>query len=250
MRSMAMVGLLGAVVAGCGGAAGQQPGDVTFALTGASDSVQLFDAQYTSFCHQNKDWNVVSAMVTVDEIDAKVNGQWVAIEKAPEQIDLLKLDNKTLNTLGVATIPAGKISGLRLILDQLSDYVVLQNGDKKPLTVPDSGIVNITGKIAIDSCALGTLVVDFDPHISTFTHPGLHDYILSGNAKIKTTEVKNACGSTTPPTSDMSDPCAGKLCGNGEICEAGACVADPCTGHFCPAGTTCSVDSNGQPSCN
>lgn len=250
MRSMAMtkvvglVGLVSAALVGCGGGAAQQPGDVTFSLTGASANVQLFDANYQSYCHQNKDWTVTSAIVTVNEIDAKVNGKWVAIEQAPEQVDLLKLDDKTLSTLGVATIPAGKVSGLRLILDQLSDYVVLHNGDKKPLTVPDSGIINITGKIDLDSCAMGTLILDFDPHISTFTHPGLHDYILSGSAKIKTAEVKNACGSTTPPPPDMAGACTKNSdcasSGNGDICISGTCASNPCAGFPCSGGV-CSV---------
>lgn len=259
MRSIPMVAALAlSMVAGCtGGGAGEQPGEVTFSLTGA-DNIQLFDATYTTYCQKNNDWSVVSAIVTIDEIDAKVNGQWVAIEKSPEQVDLLKLDNKTLSTLGIATIPAGKVSGLRLVINQLNDYVILKNGQQKPLTVPDNGIVNIDGKIDLDSCAMGTLILDFDPHISAFTHPGLHDYILSCTAKIKTKELKNGCsgsddmaGSNQPPPdmagapADMTDLCHNVACQPGTACEpsTGMCVAS-CANVGCPNGQMCEIVNN------
>ncbi len=258
-----MVGFVALAMVGCAGQISGQPGDVTFSLTGASDTVQLFDANYQSYCHQNKDWTVVSAIVTVNEIDAKISGSWVTLEQTPEQVDLLTLDDKALSTLGVGTIPAGKVTELRMVLDQLSDYVVLQNGDKKPLTVPDSGFINITGKIDLDSCAMGTMILDFDPHISTFTHPGLHDYILSANAKIKTTEIKNGCGggmaggggsaggggggggAVTPPTCGTSADCA-----TGDVCRLNQCVTDKCSGVTCATGQICDdgscIDGSGS----
>ena len=257
MRSMMMVGFMALAMVGCAGQISGQPGDVTFSLTGVSadTTTQLFDANYQSYCKQNKDWNVVSAIVTVNEIDAKINGSWVAIEQAPEQVDLLKLDNKALSTIGVTTIPAGKVTELRMVLDQLTDYVVLQNGDKKPLTVPDSGIIDITGKIKLDSCTTGDMILDFDAHISTFTHPGLHDYILSANAKIKTSDTKNACGggaggggtaggggsaggggggggAVTNPTCTQTSDC-NQNGGVGMVCRLNQCVADPCLGVSC-----------------
>jgi uncharacterized membrane protein YgcG len=258
MRSMMMVGFMALAMVGCAGQISGQPGDVTFSLTGVSadTTTQLFDANYQSYCKQNKDWNVVSAIVTVNEIDAKINGSWVAIEQAPEQVDLLKLDNKALSTIGVTTIPAGKVTELRMVLDQLTDYVVLQNGDKKPLTVPDSGIIDITGKIKLDSCTTGDMILDFDAHISTFTHPGLHDYILSANAKIKTSETKNACGGgaggggtaggggsaggggavtqTCTQTSDCNPN--GSV---GMVCRLNQCATDPCLGVSCNQGEVC-----------
>jgi hypothetical protein len=63
--------------------------------------------------------------------------------------------------------------------------------------------------------------------------------------KIKTAKMSGNCGGTdggkmdggAPP--DMTDPCAGVICGPGAICKNGLCVANPCNGVICPPGNFC-----------
>ena len=119
-------------LAGCVG--GAQTGDIELQLTGA-DQIQLFSLP-TGPAQPNSepgDHGVVSAVVTINEIDAKVNGAWTPVVTTPQTIDLLKLDNKTVNTLGVVKLPMGHISELRFVLDPIGDYVVLKSGDTEAL---------------------------------------------------------------------------------------------------------------------
>src|SRR5579884_1547321 len=96
---------------------GLQPGNVELQLTGA-DNVQLFSLPVQPVQPQTEpgDHNIASAIVIVDEIDAKVNGTWTPLVTTTASIDLLKLDNQTLTTLGIGTLPQGHVSELRLKL--------------------------------------------------------------------------------------------------------------------------------------
>ena len=143
-RASLMTALFAAsTLVGCAG--GPQPGEVELQLTGA-DQIQLFSlpAQPNS---EPGDYGVVSAIVTIKEIDAKVNGTWTPVVTMSQTVDLLQLDNKTVSMLGVAKLPTGHVDELRFVLDQIGDYVVLKSGDKKPLEVPDNGILKVDGKL-------------------------------------------------------------------------------------------------------
>ena len=259
-----------AALAGCNGGGpveGPPPGgNLELALVGA-DQIQLFDATTNTAGVPN---SVVSAIVTINEIDAKVDvaghpgqHQWVPLVKTAVTVDLLKLDNKKLNTLGVTSLPS-HIDELRLVLDEIGDYVVLKNGVKKPLEVPVNGIVAVTGKLDLDACAAGIIILDFDPRIKTEQEPGRTEYELLCSSHIKTEEVKGGCNGPdmghgpdmTPPqmcsaakpcgAGDVCqggvcvpDPCSGVVCPGGQICQGGACVPDPCNGVFCPTGQMC-----------
>ncbi|HEX8950551.1 MAG TPA: DUF4382 domain-containing protein, partial [Polyangia bacterium] len=130
-------------LSGCAG--GLQPGQVELQLT-AADQLQLFSLP-TQPNTEPDDHGVASAMVTIKEIDAKVNGTWTPLTTTSQTIDLLQLDNKTVSSLGIVTIPPGHISELRFKLDEIGAYVVLKSGDKKPLEVPVDGVVKIDGKL-------------------------------------------------------------------------------------------------------
>ena len=82
--------LVAASLAGCAG--GMQPGDVELQLT-APDQFQLFSlpAQPTT---EPGDHGVVSAIVIIKEIDAKVQGSWTPLTTTPQVVDLLKLDHR------------------------------------------------------------------------------------------------------------------------------------------------------------
>lgn len=249
MQRCALITTIALSLFGCSG--GDQPGQVQFALVGA-DHIQLFDLT-TATPENTTPSEVVSAIVIVDEIDARVGGKWTPLVTAQQSIDLLKLDNKTLNTLGVANLPSGHIDELRLKLDEIGDYVVLKSGAKKPLEVPVDGIVKVTGKLDLDSCAAGIVILDFDPKIKTEDEPGRREYELLCSAHVKTEEVKNACGGGVGGGSDgggaggndmAGNPCNGVICPSGQSCSVQGGVAvcgDPCNGIVCPSGQVCSV---------
>src|SRR4051794_7988204 len=109
--------LVAAALGGCSA----QSGSVELQLTGA-DQIQLFSlpAQPNT---EPGNYGVVSAIVTITEIDAKVNGTWTPLVTTSQTVDLLKLDNKTVSSLGIVTIPPGHISELRFKLDEIGPYV-------------------------------------------------------------------------------------------------------------------------------
>lgn len=259
----ALMILVAASLAGCSG--GMQPGDVELQLT-AADQFQLFSlpAQPTT---EPGDHGVVSAVVIVKEIDAKVKGTWTPLTTAPQTIDLLKLDHQTVSSLGIVKLPSGHVSELRFKLDQVGDYVVLKSGDKKPLEVPDT--VKIDGKLDLDSCAAGIVILDFDPRINIeHEHCSNVEYELSCKAHIKTEELQGSCGGSSDggggtgggggggggnPSPDMSGPnaCDNVVCMMNQVClvQGGLPVCmDTCTSLVCTSPEVCVVVS-GTPTC-
>jgi hypothetical protein len=244
---------------GCVG--GAQTGDIELQLTGV-DQMQLFSlpAQPNT---EPGDHGIVSAVVLINEIDAKINGTWMPVVTTPQTVDLLKLDNKTVNTLGVVKLPMGHISELRFVLDPIGDYVVLKTGDKKPLEIPDNNILKVDGKLDLDACASGIVILDFDPHIKIEDEGSRREYELTCAAHIKTEEVKGACGGSTDGgggtggggggggSGDMSSPCNGVVCMMNQVCVAQGglpvCL-DTCTSLVCQMGMICVVD-HGVPTC-
>jgi uncharacterized protein DUF4382 len=242
MRSRSIIITLFAVlVAGCD--TGPQTGEIQLALVGA-DQIALFGlpSQPTAPDHNG----IVSAIVTIKEIDARIGGAWIPVTTTPQQIDLLALDNKTLNTLGIVKLPVGHIDELRLQLDDVGDYVVLSDGSKKPLEVPENGgIVKVKGELDLDACTAGIVILDFDPKIKVEDEGGSKEYELRSVARVKTEELKNACGGGNGPDmakgggADLAGSCNGVICPGGEVCQGGVCVADPCAGVVCPGGQMC-----------
>jgi hypothetical protein len=271
MRTHSMITLLALTVAGCGNVAQLQPGEVQVALTGA-ENIVLFNQP--THAEDKPHWGVTGAVVTIEQIDAHVGGKWIAIMTTPEKVDLLQLDKTTLSTLGIATLPTGKVDGLRMKLNQIGDYVILKDGTKKPLLVPDNGYVKIGGKIDLDSCSAGTLIVDFDPHLDIDWLDGRRVYQLTCRASIKTAEIKNVCpgnGGGTPDGGgtggtggsggggghmcDMGHGGGPKCttdsqCGNGMVCSNGSCIPDPCQGVSCGVGEVCSAGACIPDPCN
>ena len=228
------------VLASIGCDSGPQAGQIQLALVG-SDQIALFDlpSQPTT-----PDANgVTSAFVVIKEVDARIGGGWTTVTGTAQTIDLLALDNKTLNTLGIATLPPGHVDELRLVLDDVGDYVVLADGTKKPLEVPDNGVVKVVGSLDLDACTAGIVILDFDPKIKVEDEGSRKEYELLSKAKIKTEELKNACGGGGGGGGgvgpDMAGSCSGIVCPMGEVCQGGICVADPCAGIVCPPGQMC-----------
>ncbi|MGZ3427102.1 MAG: DUF4382 domain-containing protein [Polyangia bacterium] len=241
-------------LAGCVG--GAPTSDVELQLTGA-DQIQLFSlpAQPNT---EPGDHGIASAIVKINEIDAKVNGTWTPVVTTAQTVDLLTLDHKTVNTLGFVTLPTGHVSELRFALAPKGNYVVLKSGDQKELEVPDNGILKVDGKLDFDSCASGVVILDFDPKIK-IEYEGSHkEYELSCKARIKTEEVKGACGGgggspdlAHGASTDMASPCDNVVCRMTQVCviQGGNPVCeDTCSSLACPGGQVCVVE-NGTPTC-
>jgi hypothetical protein len=189
---------------------------------------------------------VKSAVVIVDEIDARVAGSgWVPISTTPITIDLLALDHQSFTSLGLTTLPKGHVRKLRLKLDQVGDYVVLTDGTKKPLEVPDNGIVEIEGDLDLAPCAAGVIIVDFDPKLKIEDEHARREYELRPEARIRTAETAGSCSAGGGGGSDggadgggNNNSCNGIVCAMGETCSNGMCVPD-CSSIVCMAGQTC-----------
>jgi hypothetical protein len=234
------------LAAACGGNVIGAPGSVQVALTSADtftpDHVQCDSAHH-----------VTKVIVTIEEIDARIAGAgWTKISNGAVTVDLLALDAQALTTLGVSTLPQGHVRELRLVLNQIGDYVVRSDGSMKPLEVPDNGIVKVKGDLDLDDCLSGLVILDFDPRLHIEQENGHAEYELGSTARIKTEEVHNACqggGGGNPggmPCNVVCDP-------NTQVCQNGMCVpkpVDPCDPSVivCVGGTTCHV-VNGMGQC-
>lgn len=224
------------LAAACQSAAG--PGHIDVALSGT---------QPTSSGSE-----VASVIVTVKEIDLEVRGKgWVPVVTTPQTIDLLALDGKPLTTLGVAQLPAGRVKGMRFLLDDAGAKVILKDGKTAKLELPDHGVLQVKGSFHVGPCAAGTVLVDFDPKLEKERDrkTGAVEYALRCKAHVKTESTTSTCDGPDGGGAGGSDggrrdggggdPCAGVVCAPGESCVGGQCVADPCFGVVCAPGERC-----------
>jgi hypothetical protein len=191
---------------------------------------------------------LASVVVTVHEIHASLPaGGWQPVSLGATVVDLLKLDRKTLASLGLVNLPAGRASQLLL---RISDgHVVLKSGERRPLEVPDNGVIKVSGDLKLAQCAAGQVIVDLAPKISLENNR----HVLRCGARIKTQNTRGSCGgsdggaskpdlSPTPdlsPKPDQGGSCGGVVCMPGETCSNGVCVADPCAGVLCAPDEMC-----------
>jgi hypothetical protein len=203
--------------------------------------------------------DIVSVVVIIDEIDAEVDGvpgkQPVFI--GPKAVDLMKLDNTTFASLGITKFPVGHIHELELKLDEIGDYVQLKNGDKHPLEIPVSDIIEVECGLDVQPCGAGTIILDFDPKLKTEDEgTQRREYEILPQVKIKTAKMSGSCGGgggpdggtlgkdggsadMSGPSPDMTQSCP--VCAPNEICQNFTCVPNPCNGVVCAPGEFCSV---------
>src|SRR5579864_7690419 len=98
MRSLSIISTFFALTLAAGCNDSSQTGEIQLALVGA-DQISLFNLPSQPATPESN--GVVSAVVTIKEIDARIGGSWIPVTTTPAQIDLLALDNKTLNSLGI-----------------------------------------------------------------------------------------------------------------------------------------------------
>lgn len=196
------------------------------------------------------------AIVTIYWIEAHLSGLgWVPVLQTPVEVDLLELEGKSLASLGLVTLYAGKVEKIRLHLDEAKSYVVTKDGTKLPLDVPAGGVVDVVGICELPPCASGVLMVDFNPHLQVRDANGQKGYAVKPVAKIKTVKTSGSCeGDTGRPqgndggngNGNGNGQCGGVACAPGEVCKNGMCVSDPCAGVACAPGEMC-VDGTCQP---
>jgi hypothetical protein len=236
---------------GCG--SGDAPGTVQLGLVSAGGvSAQSLgvDPLHTSAP------KLVSAIVTVQQIDVHAKGGgWTPIMTTPISVDLLNLDQQKMTMLGLGQLPQGQFDKLRMLLDDKGAFVVDAKNNKTVLEVPDSGVIKVIGNIDLDSCGAGTVILDFDPKITTASNDQCGDhskcnnnggssgdhFVLRCRATIKTEEIHGQCSSD----GGASGPPTGQQCGNGntvcdpdQICKNGDCL-DACFNVSCPTGSSC-----------
>jgi hypothetical protein len=217
MRKLIMAAM---VLAGCGSADEGMfnPGAWRGGMTGRME-VRLVDAP---------DPQVKEIWVTILHVDAHVAGAgWKTIASQRATIDLLKLQNGNFALLGVTQLPAGKLTQLRLYVDEAGDnHVVTPDGLSHPLKVPSGPESGIKLKLGLDlqACATGSITLDFDGKKSIWTHPrgsGFGDgWILRPVVRLKAVTAIGECppgelppgmgtppGSPTPPDDTCIEGC-------------------------------------------
>ena len=139
-RSIYTIAIFAAALLGCSGA---KYGSVELQVTAAPPSVTLS-----------------SILVTIDHVDAHVaGGAWQTIVSTPQTLDLATLKGGNLATIGVATVPAGEITQIRLYLSG-NATVTTPDGMSHPLIVP-SGDIKIVGFAAVE-CRTTAATITFD----------------------------------------------------------------------------------------
>lgn len=174
-------------------------------------------------------------------------GGWVTLDAEPVRLDVLALADAGVD-LGLASLPAGTVTQLRLLVAQEGN-VVVKDGVELPLFVPSgsqSGI-KVNGPWVVDACEETALTLELDGHRSVFAHPTGQgeEWIL--RPVIRTAKVVQEPSTCEPPVTCVPEECASGLCdASGEQCApagAGApcvedveCLSNACAEGFCAPG--------------
>src|SRR5215467_3146467 len=99
-RNICTIAVFAAALTGCGGA---RTGTVELRVTNTNPVPATI-----SFS---------KILVTIDHVDAHTSsGKWQTVVSKPQMLDLTALSNGNFATVGIATVPAGQLTQLRLHL--------------------------------------------------------------------------------------------------------------------------------------
>ena len=169
-------------LAGCGG------GGVVVDITDAPPDLATIDHVYISL--GSVDVHVVDKE-DKESGDKEDPNKWQTVEPRAGRIDLMALQNDVTQTLGELDLPGGKITQIRLFIDEEAENEVIQKDGQ--VCALDLSSVDKTGlKInhpfkAIDVEERVRVVVDFDLKES-IDQEGDCSYALKPVIKLKTTE--------------------------------------------------------------
>jgi hypothetical protein len=179
--------------------------------------------------------DVSAVVVNVTKVRAhETGGGWFDVSDQAVTVDLMQLQSSVAD-LGLANLPPGTVTEIRLIVTELGNTVVA-GGVEYPLVVP-SGIqsgIKIKGPWRIGECAETTVTLDFDALRSVFAHATGQgeEWIL--RPVIQTKKVEEGPG-TCEPGGETCDPAA---CPSG-VCDAAGACAPGGTGDTCAAPEEC-----------
>jgi len=198
-------------------------------------------------------WVEVTAVLAHQE-----GSGWFTVSEAPVRVNLLALQDHA-EDLGLVTLPAGRVTQLRLVVAEEGN-VVVQGGVELPLTVPsgyESGI-KILGPWGVESCAETAVALELDGEQSIQYHPtGAGEWILRPVIRtVGAVQVPGECEEPAPacvPAECASGVCdaLGERCAPGgayapcdapEACLSGACVEGSCAPG--DAGAACRVTAD------
>lgn len=183
--------------------------------------------------------DVTSVIVSVTKVRAHVESAgWILLSDAPVVMDLLALPSAG-QALGLARLPAGKVTQLRLLVAETGNYVQTKDGaavHQYPLDVP-SGIesgIKISGPWEISPCNETALSIELEGKKAVWYHPTGHGspWILRPVVHVK--RVRYA-----PTSCEGGEPtCVATSCPSGICDETGACAPSGAEGA-CTTGEEC-----------
>jgi hypothetical protein len=253
LRDLALVSLTGAIclAIACGTAKSNNTPPVGYGQL----AVDLVDAPNPA---------VEEIWVKVTQVRAhSTSAGWTTVSNTTLPVDLLKLQTYAA-PLGLANLPPGTVTQIRLLLAQDGNYVVT-GGKQVPLKVPsgcESG-VKIQGPWEVAACNRTSVTLDFDGNKSIWYHPtGQGDeWILRPVIHVRKSDsasVGCSDGGGGTPDGGSGAPCgAGNpACPEGLTCIEATCRAGqgaPCTlgsqcvSGSCDGGNRCGPGGTGSP---
>jgi hypothetical protein len=219
---------------GGGGGGGGSPASAPVATAGTL-TVALTDAPACGFDAVNVTVNKVRVNTSASAGDSDAG--WTDITLNPaKKINLLKLTNGVLESLGQTSLPAGHYSQMRLVLDAntgtgMANSVVPTGGSETTLSTPSavqSGIKLVNG-FDVAAGQTTSVVLDFDACKSVVTQ-GKGRYSLNPVVKVVPSTATGTGITGFVATSLLAAHPSVSAQQNGAI--VGATVPDPATGAF------------------
>jgi hypothetical protein len=181
-----------------------------------------------------------------------VEAGWLTLSTTPVTVDLLAIADAGVD-LGLANLPAGTVTQLRLVVAPDGNVVVKEGGVEAPLKVPsgsESGI-KIIGPWTVDACEETSLTLELDGHRSIWAHSTGAGEEWNLRPVIRTVAVEEP-GTCEPPAACVPAECRSGLCEtSGDQCAPGGtsttCAADAdCLSNACVEGA-CAPGEDGAP---
>lgn len=224
------------------------PGQLEIKLSGAQDPAAALAQDPAAYRARNP--AVDQIVVNVTKVTAhSTSSGWITVGPvvSPTAVNLLDLQSSA-TTLGLTSLPPGKITQIRLVIARDGNYVVPAGSTAhEPLIVPSgmhSGI-KILGPWEVPDCTRRIVTLEFDGKHSLEYHQvcgGSGTWILRPVIRLAhDASAAISCEPESPPPPPAPECSAEVACGTGQACDSGVCVdATPQpTGSACIDGSGC-----------
>ncbi|HEX2955162.1 MAG TPA: DUF4382 domain-containing protein [Bacillota bacterium] len=155
------------ILSGCGGGSSSTGGTGTLKLSLTdAPAAENFSAV-----------NITISEVRISQSSAENAGGWITLSNTPVTVDLLKLNNAELQSLGIKDLPAGQYNQIRFYVSKVE---VVVNGETQnvELTKLPSGMLRTVGSFTIQDGITTELVIDFNVAQSIVHNENGSGYIL------------------------------------------------------------------------